>query len=40
MIAHGSAFISAVCGFQASFFTEIGDELLGIGKIGGVYKYG
>jgi hypothetical protein len=40
MIANGPAFIRPVGGFQAGFFTKIGDQLLGIGKIGGVYKYG
>jgi hypothetical protein len=39
MIAHRTALVSPVCSFQTSFITEIRDQLLSIGKIGGVYKY-
>ncbi len=40
MVAHCPAFISPVGGFETGFFTKIDDQLLGIGKISGVYKNG
>ncbi len=40
VITHCPAFISPVGGFETGFFTKIDDQLLGIGKIGGVYKNG
>lgn len=40
MIAQSPAFIRPVRGFQTGLFPKIEDELLGIGKIGRVYKYG
>lgn len=40
MIAQSPTLISAVGRLQAGFFTKIGDQMLSIGKVGGVYEYG
>ena len=39
MVTQSAAFVGAIRCLQPGFIAKIGSELLGIGIVGGVYKY-